>query len=98
MKALPGLATITALAETTGHPPRETEESSIRRRVNERPDDELVIDGDSAHTRAILKSLYNPRYFGIEVNDQSLVPGPNPRLGSTHFADWLSRSAAHKTV
>ena len=34
----------------------------------------------------------NARYYGLEVNDQSLVPGPNPRLGSTHFAEWLSRS------
>jgi uncharacterized protein YbjT (DUF2867 family) len=32
------------------------------------------------------------RYYGIEVNDQSLVPGHNPRLGSMHFAAWLSRS------
>jgi uncharacterized protein YbjT (DUF2867 family) len=31
-------------------------------------------------------------YFGIPVNDQSLTPGPNPRLGPTHFADWLNRS------
>ena len=34
----------------------------------------------------------NAGYFGIEVNDQSLIPGDNPRLGSTHFADWLTRS------
>ena len=34
------------------------------------------------------------RYFGIEVNDQSLTPGDNPRLGPTRFEDWLSRSAA----
>jgi uncharacterized protein YbjT (DUF2867 family) len=33
-------------------------------------------------------------YFGIAVNDQSLVPGHNPRLGSTRFEDWLSRSTA----
>jgi uncharacterized protein YbjT (DUF2867 family) len=33
-----------------------------------------------------------PLYFGIEVNDQSLVPGANPRLGPTHFGDWLSHS------
>jgi hypothetical protein len=26
------------------------------------------------------------RYFGIKLSDQSLVPGPNPRLGSTKFA------------
>jgi uncharacterized protein YbjT (DUF2867 family) len=34
-----------------------------------------------------------PRYFGIEVNDQSLVPTNNPRLGSMHFAEWLSKAA-----
>jgi len=34
----------------------------------------------------------NTGYFGIVVNDQSLVPAANARLGSTHFADWLSRA------
>lgn len=32
-------------------------------------------------------------YFGTPVNDQSLTPGPNPRLGPTRFDDWLRRSA-----
>src|SRR5437660_5220213 len=32
-------------------------------------------------------------YYGIAVNDQSLTPGDNPRLGPTRFADWLSRNA-----
>ncbi len=31
-------------------------------------------------------------YYGIEVNDQSLMPGDNPRLGHTRFADWLAQS------
>jgi len=31
-------------------------------------------------------------YFGLELNDQSLTPGDNPRLGPTRFEDWLSRS------
>jgi uncharacterized protein YbjT (DUF2867 family) len=35
-------------------------------------------------------------YFGIEVNDQSLTPGDNPRLGAIRFSDWLSHSAAQK--
>jgi quercetin dioxygenase-like cupin family protein len=39
-----------------------------------------------------------PLYYGIEVNDQSLVPGPNPRLGSMHFAEWLSRTTTQKTA
>ena len=33
-------------------------------------------------------------YFGTPVNDQSLTPGKNPRIGSTHFADWLIHSEA----
>src|SRR5262249_44325866 len=36
------------------------------------------------------------RYFGAELDDQSLVPssGDNPRLGPTYYEDWLKRSAA----
>jgi uncharacterized protein YbjT (DUF2867 family) len=40
----------------------------------------------------------NALYYGIKVNDQSLVPGDNPRLGSTHFADWLSHSTTQKEL
>jgi uncharacterized protein YbjT (DUF2867 family) len=36
------------------------------------------------------------RYFGVELNDQSLTPGDNPRIGSTRFEDWLSRSIPQK--
>jgi hypothetical protein len=36
------------------------------------------------------------RYFGAEINDQSLTAGDNPRLGSIRFEDWLSRSAPRK--
>src|SRR6516165_3776421 len=31
-------------------------------------------------------------YYGITVNDQSLTPGDNPRIGPTRFEDWLRRS------
>jgi len=31
-------------------------------------------------------------YFGIAVDDRSLTPGDNPRLGPTRFADWLAQS------
>ncbi len=30
------------------------------------------------------------RYFGIKLSDQSLVPGPNPHLGSIKFDWWLT--------
>ena len=36
------------------------------------------------------------RYFGTELNDQSLTPGDNPRIGSTRFEDWLSHSIPQK--
>ena len=36
-------------------------------------------------------------YYGIEINDHSLVPGEKPRLGSTHFTEWLS-SIPRKTL
>jgi uncharacterized protein YbjT (DUF2867 family) len=38
------------------------------------------------------------RYFGAELNDQSLVPGHNARLGSIHFGDWLSRYTAQRAA
>src|SRR5215467_11716715 len=31
-------------------------------------------------------------YYSITVNDQSLTPGDNPRIGPTRFEDWLRRS------
>jgi uncharacterized protein YbjT (DUF2867 family) len=30
------------------------------------------------------------RYFGVALNDHSLTPGTNARLGPTRFEDWLS--------
>jgi len=52
--------------------------------------------------RQFLKATGDPRtvvtdpkalYYGVAVNDQSLTPGANPRLGPTRFADWLRRQA-----
>jgi uncharacterized protein YbjT (DUF2867 family) len=52
-----------------------------------------------------LKATKDPRkvvadthalYFGVELNDQSLVPGDNPRIGATRFDDWLSQSTRQK--
>lgn len=33
----------------------------------------------------------NARYFGAVLNDQSLTPGPNSRLGSISFEEWFSK-------
>jgi uncharacterized protein YbjT (DUF2867 family) len=56
--------------------------------------DELVrqflnATGDTRTVTTDPKALY----YGIAVNDQSLMPGDHPRLGPTRFADWLSRNA-----
>jgi uncharacterized protein YbjT (DUF2867 family) len=34
----------------------------------------------------------NARYFGAVLNDQSLTPGANPRIGSRTFEAWFSTS------
>ena len=39
--------------------------------------------------------ITNPKalYFGLTINDQSLMPGNTPRLGEIFFSDWLRRNA-----
>jgi uncharacterized protein YbjT (DUF2867 family) len=36
----------------------------------------------------------NTGYFGIKVNDQSLLPGDGARLGKMRYADWLKQAKA----
>jgi uncharacterized protein YbjT (DUF2867 family) len=57
------------------------------------PMDALVRRFLSAHqdTRQVVADVH-ARYFGTELNDQSLTPGDNPRLAPTRLEDWLSRS------
>lgn len=33
------------------------------------------------------------RYFGARLDDDTLVPGPGPRLGAVTFEDWLARAS-----
>jgi uncharacterized protein YbjT (DUF2867 family) len=33
-------------------------------------------------------------YFGVRLDDRSLVPGDHPRIGATRFEDWLRRDRA----
>src|SRR5258706_1654711 len=49
----------------------------------------LKATGDARTVISDPKALY----FGIPVNDKSLTPGDDPRLGATRFAEWLSRNA-----
>jgi uncharacterized protein YbjT (DUF2867 family) len=34
------------------------------------------------------------RYYGVRVDDRSLVPGENPRLGTIRLDDWVEQSRA----
>jgi uncharacterized protein YbjT (DUF2867 family) len=47
----------------------------------------LVATGDSRKVAADIHA----RYFGAELDDQSLTPGKNPRLGSLRFEEWLAK-------
>ena len=35
-------------------------------------------------------------YYGLVINDQSLTPDANPRIGATSFEDWLQRYLTEK--
>jgi hypothetical protein len=50
----------------------------------------LAANGDR---RRVIADVH-ARYYGAELDDRSLTPGDHPRLGATHFDDWLSRAAA----
>jgi uncharacterized protein YbjT (DUF2867 family) len=45
-------------------------------------------------TRDVRTVIADPKalYWGAAVNDQTLMPGDNPRLGTIRFEDWLRRS------
>jgi uncharacterized protein YbjT (DUF2867 family) len=38
------------------------------------------------------------QYFGTELNDQSLTPGDNARLGPTRFEEWLSHATPRREL
>jgi len=48
----------------------------------------LSAKGDSRTVTTDAKA----NYFGVAVTDQSLTPGAHPRLGPTHFEDWVKNN------
>jgi uncharacterized protein YbjT (DUF2867 family) len=56
--------------------------------------DEFVRQGLLAHNdpRTVVADPV-AGYFGVEVDERTLVPGKDARLGETRFETWLSRSA-----
>jgi len=58
--------------------------------------DELVRRylSETGDPRHVVTDVDAP-YYGLQLTDErALIPGDNARLGTTRFADWLSRSAA----
>lgn len=78
-----GLAKVAAekplnrLVELAGPEPIRMDEL-VRRFLSAQRDERQVISDAAA------------RYFGIRVDDRSLMPGPEARLGPTRFDDWLT--------
>jgi uncharacterized protein YbjT (DUF2867 family) len=52
----------------------------------------LATDRDSRTVTSDPKA----RYFDAELDDHSLTPGDDARLGSTHFEEWLAARAAQR--
>jgi uncharacterized protein YbjT (DUF2867 family) len=57
---------------------------------------EFVRRGLRAHgdERAVVGDR-NARYFGAKLNEHTLLPGDDARLGAIHFADWLAPQPMH---
>jgi uncharacterized protein YbjT (DUF2867 family) len=53
----------------------------------------LLIKTDDA--RQVMADA-DARYFGAVLNDQSLTPGANPRIGSRTFEEWFSTSTVKR--
>jgi uncharacterized protein YbjT (DUF2867 family) len=58
------------------------------------PLDELARQAMAANgdRRKVVADVH-ARYFGAVLDDGSLIPGPDPHLGSTHFQDWLEHAS-----
>jgi hypothetical protein len=60
--------------------------------------DEFVLQGLRAHndSRTVVADL-GAGYFGVEVDERTLVPGKDARFGETRFETWATQSAKPAT-
>ncbi|MGH2664742.1 SDR family oxidoreductase [Flavobacterium sp.] len=56
--------------------------------------DELVrkFFGLTHSTQEVVTDVH-ARYFGAALNDKTLVPGDNPRIGSIRYEDWFKKQS-----
>ena len=52
----------------------------------------MAANGDGRRAVADIHA----RYFGSVLNDQSLTPGQNPRIGPTKFENWRAGASASR--
>lgn len=93
MQPIASADVVSALTEATlGEPENATVEIGGPEAI---PLDELARQVLSAKgdARPIIADAQS-RYFGAVLNDKSLVPGPNARLGAKRFGDWLRQTIA----
>jgi len=74
-------APLNAIVEIAG-PERIAQDELVRQYLREAGDSRTILTDPRA------------RYFGIAVNDESLVPGEGARIGPLRFGQWLHRSLA----
>lgn len=74
-------APLNAVVEVAG-PEQFRMDDLIRRSLTARKDPRQVVVDPSA------------RYFGAALDERSLVPGPDARLGETRFEAWLAQPAS----
>jgi uncharacterized protein YbjT (DUF2867 family) len=70
---------VNGVVEVAG-PDRVSMAELVQRYLSETGDSRQVVADSTA------------RYYGLVLNDQSLTPGANPRLGSTTFEAWFSKT------
>ncbi|WP_214228029.1 SDR family oxidoreductase [Pedobacter sp. B4-66] len=81
---------VAALAEvTTGSPLNGSTEVAGPEKIGL---DEIVRQylGLKNDTRQVISDVHAP-YFGAEINDQSLVPGDQPRIGKQTYGEWIRK-------
>jgi uncharacterized protein YbjT (DUF2867 family) len=66
--------------------PEKISQADLGRRI-------LAADGDSSRT--VVEDPH-AKYFGTELDENSLVPGPEARLGTITLAEWLATTGAHR--
>jgi len=47
----------------------------------------MGLKGDN---REVIADIHTP-YFGVEINDASLTPGDNPRVGVIRYDEWIAQ-------